>query len=84
MEHHKEQAEWEFVFLGANIDAIETAKHFGIGADRAQSYHADEAGVALNFAVMSESVAEFRRTGKMDDRWKEKIEQDYKGRGGKH
>ncbi len=84
VEHHKEQAEWEFVFLGANIDAIETAKHFGIGADRAQSYHADEAGVALNFAVMSESVAEFRRTGKMDDRWKEKIEQDYKGRGGKH
>ncbi|HBN96952.1 MAG TPA: hypothetical protein DDZ66_11685 [Firmicutes bacterium] len=84
VEHHQKQDSWEFVFLGANIDAIETARHFGIGADRAQSYHADKEGVELNFAAMSESVAEFRRTGKLDDNWKEKIEGDYKRRGGKH
>lgn len=81
---HKDKYSWEFVFLGANMDAIETARHFGIGASHAQSFHADKEGVALNFAVMSEAVAEFRRKGKMDDNWKEKIEADYKQRGGKH
>ncbi len=84
VEHHKEQDAWEFVFLGANIDAIETARHFGISADRAQSFHADAEGVALNFAVISESVAEFRKKGRVQDNWKQKIEGDYQRRGGKY
>ncbi len=84
VEQHKEQHGWEFIFLGANIDAIETAGHFGIGADRAQSFHADKEGLALNFAVISESVAQFRERGKVSSDWKEKIEQDYKARGGKY
>lgn len=83
VEQHKEKANWEFVFLGANMDAIQTAGYFGISADRAQSFHADKEGVALNFAVMSESVAEFRRSGKVADNWKERIESDFKRRGGK-
>ena len=41
IERQKEKYGWEFLFLGANIDAVETAKHFGIGADRAVNYHSD-------------------------------------------
>ena len=43
---------WEFIFLGANIDAVETARHYGISPDRAQNYHADSSGIVLNFRVM--------------------------------
>ena len=41
IENQKEKYGWEFLFIGANIDAVETAKHFGIDADRAVDYHAD-------------------------------------------
>ncbi|NCA98676.1 MAG: VWA domain-containing protein [Clostridia bacterium] len=71
---------WEFIFLGANIDAVETAAHFGIAPDRAQAYHADSAGVNLNFSVMSETVAVFRETAEMPEDWKEAIDRDYKAR----
>ena len=70
IERQKEKYGWEFLFLGANIDAVETAKHFGIGADRAVNYHSDHAGTQLNYEVLSErfppSVAAYRwvRIGK--------------------
>lgn len=57
IERQKTRYGWEFIFLGANIDAVETAGRFGIDADRAQNYHADSEGVELNFRVMSEAVA---------------------------
>ena len=60
IQRQKEKYGWEFVFLGANIDAVETASRFGIAPDRAQNYHADGVGTALNFRVMSETVATFR------------------------
>ena len=47
IEHEKEKYGWEFLFIGANIDAVETAKHFGIDADRAVDYHADRKGTAV-------------------------------------
>jgi len=84
VKHHQKQDAWEFIFLGANIDAIATARHFGIRPDRAQNYHADREGVELNFAVMSETVAAFRRTGKLDDDWNAEIAKDYRRRGSKH
>ncbi|NLL49224.1 MAG: VWA domain-containing protein [Firmicutes bacterium] len=84
VEQRKSQDGWEFVFLGANIDAIETAGRYGISPERAQSFHADQAGVELNFSVMSEAVAEFRQHGALSDDWKEKIAQDYQRRGGKY
>lgn len=83
VEQHQQQYGWEFIFLGANMDALEVARHYGISADRAQSYHADKVGVGLNFSVISETVAEFRKSGEVSDSWKEKIEGDYKRRGGK-
>ena len=49
IEHQKAKYHWEFIFLGANIDAVQTAARFGIAADRAQNYHADSEGVELNF-----------------------------------
>lgn len=58
---------WEFVFLGANIDAVETAGRFGIGADRAVDYLADAAGTELNFAAMSNAAADVRMGAPMSD-----------------
>ncbi len=74
---------WEFIFLGANIDAVETAGRFGISADRAQNYHADSEGVELNFRVMSEAVATFRECSAMPEGWNDEIKNDYKKRVGR-
>lgn len=76
----KEKYGWEFVFLGANIDAFETANRYGISADKAQSYHADKEGVLLNFAVVNEAVMSFREHGKVAEDWGDKIEADFKKR----
>jgi uncharacterized protein YegL len=83
IEHEKVNYGWEFIFLGANIDAVETAGRFGIAADRAQNYHADSDGVELNFRVMSDTIATFRTSAAMPPNWSEEIEEDYKRRGGK-
>ncbi|MBQ0043239.1 MAG: VWA domain-containing protein [Lachnospiraceae bacterium] len=60
----KEKAEhgWEFLFLGANIDAIEVAGRFGIGADRAINYECDQVGTALNYEVLSNTVTAVRKS----------------------
>ena len=81
IERQKSKYGWEFIFLGANIDAVETAEKFGIKADRAQNYHADSEGVELNFHVMSEAVVAFRECAAMPEDWNEEIQRDYKKRG---
>lgn len=83
IERQKAKYGWEFIFLGANIDAVDTAARFGISADRAQNYHADSEGVELNFRVMSEAVATFRECAKMPEGWNDEIKKDYRRRGGK-
>ncbi len=60
IQRQKTEYGWEFIFLGANIDAVETAAKIGISSDRAQDYHADSEGVNLNFHVMSNTVATYR------------------------
>lgn len=72
---------WEFLFLGANIDAVETAGHFGIRADRAVDYVPDGAGTMLNFQAMSETVAFFRETGAVPAAPMQAIRSDMKKRG---
>jgi len=83
IERQKKKYGWEFIFLGANIDAVETAGRFGISADRAQNFHADGEGIELNFRVMSEAVATFRDRASMPQGWNEEIQKDYKRRGGR-
>lgn len=77
----KERYGWEFIFLGANIDAVETAGRFGINADRAVDYVADSKGTQLNYRMMSESVAAFRQCGVIPDSCLDQIRKDRKKRG---
>ena len=65
---------WEFLFLGANIDAVETAKHFGIDEDRAVTYRSDSVGTQLNYTVMAECISDVRASGKVSSKWKKAIE----------
>ena len=83
IEQHKSKHGWEFIFLGANIDAVETAERFGIAPDRAQSYHSDSEGTELNYQVVSKAVAAFRETAAMPAQWSEEIQADFQKRGGK-
>ena len=83
IERQKEKYGWEFLFLGANIDAAREAARFGISADRAVRFHSDHVGTALNYEVISETVSCFRRAAPLAANWKERIEEDYQKRGGK-
>ena len=81
IQHEKEKYGWEFLFLGANIDAVETARHFGISEDRAVNYHSDREGTALNYEVLSEAVCAVRASVPLDRTWKKRIDEDYARRG---
>ncbi len=76
----KEKYGWEFIFLGANIDAVETAEHFGISPEKAVNYHSDAKGTRLNYEVMNDAVSFVRACGSMPPDWKERIDADYKNR----
>ncbi len=82
IERQKEKYAWEFIFLGANIDAVETAGRYGISADRAVDYLADSKGTKLNFNVMADAVTAFRKSGTIDHRCFDAIRDDVKQRGG--
>ncbi|MGI8384038.1 vWA domain-containing protein [Robertmurraya sp. P23] len=80
IKHQKEKYGWDFIFLGANIDAISTAAQFGIDEDFAVDYHADNIGTKLNYEMVSEAVVKLRSGKNIDRSWKEGIERDYEGR----
>lgn len=81
IEHEKEKYGWEFLFLGANIDAAKEAARFGISADRAADYKCDAAGTALNYEVISEAVCSVRASAPLDAGWKRRIDADVQSRG---
>ena len=81
IEREKEQYGWEFLFLGANIDAAKEAARFGIGADRSVNYKCDEAGTALNYEVISEAVCSVRAARPLSTDWKRRIDEDVQKRG---
>lgn len=77
IEAHKEKG-WEFIFLGANIDAVKVGSSMGIGADRSVSYKADKAGTAMNFATVGCVASAVRGRREIDRDWKKDIEQHNK------
>ena len=81
VEHQKSKYAWDFIFLGANIDAIKTANSFGISADMATNFVSDSAGTQLNYKIVSEVVSSFRKGKNVDKSWKDEIEKDYRKRG---
>lgn len=80
IEHEKEKYGWEFLFIGANIDAVETAKHFGINEDRAVNYHADELGTEVVYGTISDAFCNLRASMPLSDNWSNKINKDYSER----
>ncbi|MGJ7910003.1 vWA domain-containing protein [Neobacillus sp. LXY-1] len=80
VKHQRETYGWEFLFLGANIDAIATADRFGIHEDFAVDYHADELGTEVNFEVLNEAVDNLHGGERLDRNWKKGIERDFKRR----
>ena len=79
IEERKEKG-WEFLFIGANIDAVETARHFGISEDRAVNYRADKKGTSVVFGAVSRAVGAMRACAPLERSWCEEIEEDYKSR----
>lgn len=84
IERQKTKHGWEFIFLGANIDAVEVAGRFGVARSRAQSFHNDSKGIALNYSVIGGTIAAYRVAPagvKLNDDWSDEIQADYKKRG---
>ena len=78
--HEKEKYGWEFLFLGANIDAAREAARFGISADRAANYLADREGTGVIYETVSEAVCQVRSCAPLAADWKQKIDADFKKR----
>ena len=80
IEHEKSKYGWEFLFIGANIDAVETAARFGIGRDRAVNYNADKEGTRIVYSSVAKAVYNMRGN-KAIENWSEDIEEDFRRRG---
>ena len=76
----RENYGWEFIFLGANIDAVETAAHIGIDRSRAVNYHSDSRGTRLNYEVLSEAICSVSNCQPLEENWSQRIDEDYLGR----
>ena len=76
----KKELGWEFLFIGANIDAVETADSFGIDADRAVNYHADKKGTGVVFNAVAEACCAARCATPLGKKWRKSIDEDFMGR----
>lgn len=86
VEKEKTKYGWEFLFLGANMDAVAEAKKFGIAADRSVTFENDSQGVATNYEVVADTLSCMRMASNMaavDGSWKKRIEEDYNSRTGR-
>ena len=82
IERQKERYGWEFLFLGANIDATREAARFGIGADRAANYHADSKGTNVIYETVNEAITQVRCcSAPLSADWKQRVDEDYNMRG---
>lgn len=80
VEGQKAEFGWDFLFLGANIDAIATARRFGIREDRAVNYHADGQGTRLLYRTVGEVITNVRCAAPMSADWKADMEEDFRNR----
>lgn len=80
IERQKEKYGWEFLFIGANIDAVETAAHFGIGRNRAVNYNADSKGTQVIYETLSDPISAMRADMDISEDWSRSIEEDYNNR----
>ncbi len=80
MKRKKEKYGWEFIFLRANIGAMETVPVSASGRDRAVTYHSDSGCTRLNYAVMSGTICAVRKTGTLSVDWKTRSDEDFKKR----
>ena len=71
---------WEFIFLGANIDAAETAGRFGVNSERAVNYHADSEGLKTSYNAVTNAVSEFRASKSLTSKWREAVDDDFRKR----
>ena len=81
IERQKKRYGWEFLFIGANIDAVETAARYGIDRDRAVNYNADKQGTEILYKTVSEAVGCMRSSQPLAANWSEEIKNDFKNRG---
>lgn len=80
IERQRSKYGWEFLFIGANIDAIVTAESFGIEHSRAVNYHADKKGTKVIYDAISAPLTAMRSKGRINDNWSEEIEEDFNNR----
>lgn len=80
IEQKKERLGWEFLFIGANIDAVETAADFGIDRNHAVNYHADHKGTHILYEALAAPISAMRRNKKISEKWRDTIAEDYRKR----
>ena len=81
VERQKQRFGWEFIFLGANIDAVETAGRFGISEDHAANFCCDAPGTALNYEALDDAITAVRSCRPLGGGWKARIDEDFRLRG---
>ena len=84
IERQKEKYGWEFLFIGANIDAVETAARYGIDEDRAVNYHADGEGTHILYESVARAVCSVRANASLGADWSDELKADYQRRGRKN
>lgn len=80
MIEERKESGWEFIFLGANIDAVKVGKDFGIKEDECVNYNSDGLGTTTLYESVSQAVSFMRASGKLDKSWRNNIDEDYNNR----
>ncbi len=81
IERQKEKYGWEFIFIGANIDAVKTAARYGIDSARAVNYNADGKGTHILYESVAKAVCNIRACAPLSEDWRADLDADYEARG---